>query len=642
MRDGVTIPTIETRVDKMLSKNNHRLIGSNMRDDLLHSGATPPCAASASPAAADTTTVTLRVLSTTDLHMQLLGHDYVKDQPLDHHGLAGLAGLIKTARQDAMSKGYATLLLDNGDIFQGNALGDYLARQPANAQNPAVAVLNQLQYDAIGVGNHDLDHGLGYLQAIAGALDMPVISTNLALKDPGKLRNSVLLRRPLGRGGSLGIGLISVLPEHAAIWNSQTLGAENTVLPAAACVIREIGHLRGQGADIIILMAHMGLRCDAVDDVLRLARIDGLDALITGHTHRRFPGLDHPSRPGVDPSTGRLAGQPAVMAGHHGSDLGVLDLRITRNRDGALEVSSHTSTLHRNHKGLAPDKQIKALAMPAHLATRKELRRSVGHTDKPIHSYFSFAVPTRTSALIARAQAHVVRKAMNGLPESRFPLVAAVSAQTAGGQGGPGNYLHIPAGPVRRRHLAGLAPYADHICALRITGRGLRAWLEHAAKAYHQLLPDQPDQDLINPALPSFNFDTVYGLNYVIDPTRPIGNRIRQMTCNSAPVTADQQFVLATNRFRAGGGGGYAMVKDTMVLHRSKITVEDALAQDFAAPSADFWKQDKPWRLSSAAGTQALLKTAPEALDHLSDIADFHPEIRPSSPDGFAVLRLTL
>ena len=613
-----------------------------MRDEFPQAGGQRPQTSEGAEDVDAKDTLTLRVLATTDLHMQLLGHDYVADRPLDHHGLAGLSHMISDARQEAEAQGYATLLLDNGDTFQGNALGDLLANQAIDKTHPGVAVCNHLRYDALGVGNHDLDHGLDYLRDIAAALQMPLISTNLSLKRRGALETSVLIHCPCGPDQEIVVGLVSVLPEHTAIWNSHTLGAENSVLPPLGCITDHVARLREKGADVIVLMAHMGIRKGKTDSAVYLAGIAGIDAVITGHTHRRFPGSDHWAARGIDPASGLLAGRPAVMPGHHGSDLGVLDLYLTRDTEGKLRVTGQQSELRKNRRSILPDPSVTAICRAAHDKTRKALKRPIGYTPIHLHNYFSLAMPTPTCAMLARAQALVIRDALADTPHGGLPLVAAVSAHTAGGRGGPRNYLHIPPGPILRRHIAGLAPYADQICALRTTGTGLRHWLEHAARVYRHLHRNNPTQQLIDPAVPPFNFDTIYGLNYTIDPTRPVGDRIQHLSFAGTPVAPDQSFVLVTNQFRAAGGGGIDLRGVSEVLHRSPVPIEKALAGAVQRPFEQVWDDHPPWRISCDDPVKAVLQTAPEAVKYLPDAAHLFPEVRGSTPSGFVSLQLTL
>ncbi len=487
-----------------------------------------PAAPSSDVRTADT--ANLRLLATTDIHMQLLGHDYVAERKLDHHGLAGIATLIAQARAEARAEHRGCVLFDNGDMLQGSALGDWIAGQKVNAGHPVVQSLNHLRYDAIGVGNHDLDYGLDYLQQVAAKLDMPVICSNLTPREGlPDLRQSALIDCVLpsvrkGTPRALRLGVLSVLPAQTAVWNRHLLKGRADVDPALTALHLEVPKLRAAGADLVILLAHVGIGSplsDASEDnALRLAEVPGIDAVITGHTHQRFPGAEHASRAGVDADSGTLAQLPAIMPGYAGSDLAVLDLTLTQRPDGTWQVVGHDSRLRRNRADTAPDPAIIAACTPAHSAVRNHLATPVGRTASTLHNYFSMAMPTATCALTARAKARVIRAAVAGTPDADLPLLAAVPAHTAGGRDGPDNYLFVPKGPMLRRHLTGLSPYANEIWALRVTGACLHNMLEQSALVFATLHPGRPDQSLTDPDVPAFNFDTIFGLTCRIDPTR--------------------------------------------------------------------------------------------------------------------------
>lgn len=141
----------------------------------------------------DQTTLSLRIMATTDIHMQLLGYDYLRDCPLPHNGLAGLATLVEEARAEARAEGSATLLFDNGDLLQGTALGETLSRSPVGPEHPVLGCINHMSYDALGVGNHDLDHGFSYLMDLAAVSPSPMISTNLRPLRRSALQSAALI-----------------------------------------------------------------------------------------------------------------------------------------------------------------------------------------------------------------------------------------------------------------------------------------------------------------------------------------------------------------------------------------------------------------------------------------------------------------
>ncbi|WP_172975868.1 5'-nucleotidase C-terminal domain-containing protein [Sulfitobacter sp. THAF37] len=592
----------------------------------------------------------MRVLATTDLHMQLLGHDYVADKPLPHGGLASLGSLIADARAEAAAQGLACVLLDNGDILQGNAFGSWLARQPVTAAHPVAAAFNGLAYDAVGLGNHDLDFGLSYLNQVADELAMPVVCTNLSLRGTGPIQPEALVKCHFPGGASpLHIGVLSVVPEQTARWNMTQLQGRAEVRPARPSLTQQAAALRAQGADLVVLLAHMGIEGtehgqDPLDSAVPLAEVPGIDAIILGHTHQRFPGRDHPGTVAIDTVRGRLGGRPAIMAGHGGSDLAVMDLTLAPRPDGGWQVTDHFSDLRGNHADLPAHPGVLAGVRAPHEAARRHLAQPVGRIERQLHNYFALAMPTPSAELIARAKADVVRAALQGTPEGDLPLLASTAAHTTGGRSGPGHYLSIPAGIVRRRHLNGLVPYEDPVWALHISGDRLRRWLEHAAAAYARQAPGGAVVQLDDPAIPSFNFDTIYGLTYTIDPTRPVGQRIANLCHADRPIGPEDRFILATDAFRAAGGGGFPVPSSDHVCLRSEVSLSDAVARLLAnrGALADPWPLAQPWQFDCGGAVETLLETAPEAAGHLQDIAHLKPVAEQVTDDGFLRIRLTL
>ncbi|WP_276521374.1 5'-nucleotidase C-terminal domain-containing protein [Sulfitobacter dubius] len=590
----------------------------------------------------------LRILATTDLHMQIVGHDYVSDRSVGHHGLAGIATLIRTARQEAAAQGAACVLLDNGDLLQGNAMGDQLAQMAVSPAHPVIACLNHLRYDAIGLGNHDLDHGLPYLRAVAGALDMPLVSTNLHLTEPGPLRHWAIATCPLPMAAlptaaTLQIGLLSVLPTKTKIWNRDVLEGQAQITCALESLRSAVPKLRAAGADLIVLLAHMGIahkdEAKVEEDICALAQVDGIDAVITGHTHRRFPGPDHSEGSGVDAQAGTLSRKPAAMPGFGGSDLAVLDLALNRNAQGRWSVLSHESRLRCNTVNTLADPVVLSAARPNHTAIRAQLEEVVGHTDTALHNFFALAMPTAIDALTARAQAKVIREGVAGTPDGDLPILVATAAHTAGGRAGPGHFLHIPPGPVQRRHIAGLVPYRNEVWALRVTGADLRQWLETAAEVFAPL--GTVAGPLIDPHRPPYHFDTIHGVTYEINLRRPQGDRITALSWQGVPVTAKQKYLLATNQFRAAGGGGFDCAPKATVVLRNPMPLSEALITTLADPSAVLWPDAPPWRFS-AVEAQAILHTTPDALPFIKEIAHLSPNPGGTTPLGFAEIRLHL
>ena len=174
--------------------------------------------------------IRLRILQTTDVHMNLLAYDYYQDKATDEYGLARTITLIKGARAEARN----SLLFDNGDLLQGSPLGDYVARirpLPTGEVHPAYKVLNLLNVDAANIGNHEFNFGLPFLrQAIAGA-NFPYVSANVMVDEPGVPREQarhaftpyVILDRTFtdeaGAKHVLKVGVIGFVPPQIMVWD---------------------------------------------------------------------------------------------------------------------------------------------------------------------------------------------------------------------------------------------------------------------------------------------------------------------------------------------------------------------------------------------------------------------------------------
>lgn len=117
-------------------------------------------------------------METTDLHVNIVNYDYFADKPTDEYGLAKTATLIKQAREEAQN----SLLIDNGDLIQGNPLGDYVAtvdKLQEGETHPVYKAMNLLDYDAGNFGNHEFNYGLDFLKMAVEGSDFPYVNANI-------------------------------------------------------------------------------------------------------------------------------------------------------------------------------------------------------------------------------------------------------------------------------------------------------------------------------------------------------------------------------------------------------------------------------------------------------------------------------
>ncbi len=610
--------------------------------------------------------IRLRLLATSDLHMQMTGFDYVARAPGTSSSFAKLATVIERARRDAERAQAVCLLFDNGDTFQGTPLADWLARQETNLPHPMVTAMKTLRYDACGLGNHDFDHGLTRLRQYLQQHGMPVICSNIASAYLPMVQPQCMLERTArgsdGRDHRLRIGVLSSLPDKTALWSKYHLEDRAALAAPLPVFQKAAARLRADGADLVIVLAHMGIALfdegpEAQNQIQKVAALKEVDAVIGGHTHLRFPGPDHAGIQGVDAVKGTVHGKPVVQPGASGADLGVIDLCLRRPEAHARwEIVQSRVRLESPTRDTPPDDRIIQATQRVHACTVAYLSQPVAQLAAPMHSFFALAEPSALPALLAQAKLLTISEAVAGTEYADLPLLAASSAPLTGGLDGPGNFLFLDAGPLERRHIAGMNPYANNVWAVKTTGVQIIDWLERSAMIFTTLAADRPDQPLVDAHVPGFRYDAIYGLSYSVDPRRPPRfdlsgrindtaegpGRVLDVLWQGKPIDPLQEFLVATTDHRAGGGGLYKAFSNKDIVVRGGASLQEAVTTYFEAPDCSTVRSAKPWRFAPNLKRTAILLTAPEAADHLDEIAHMSPETCGLNDDGFLQVRLHL
>lgn len=555
-----------------------------------------PGACAAEPRAG--ATAELAILETTDLHANVVGYDYFKLAEDPSVGLDRTATLIEQARREFPN----TLLLDNGDTIQGTALGDYQAvANPVKCDQVLgiYKVMSKLGYDGASVGNHDFDFGLGFLGQVTGnRMDLPglkpercagpgfpvvlanVVSarTHQPIFSPYKiLARQVHALGPDGRPleATVKIGIIGFTTPTIAAWDKRWLDGKAETRGLVETAHRYLPEMRAQGADLVIAISHGGLDGSPYSPTMEngnyyLAQVPGIDALLLGHAHLLFPNPASKAAqfnlPNVDKVKGTVFGVPAVMANLWGKNLGVIRMRL-RFDGGHWQVERgqtvvETRATQQPDKSFVPfDPAVRALVSSEHEGTIAYVKTPIGASSFRMASDFADLGDPSAIEVVNQAQADYVRDYLKAnLPQyAGLPLLSMAAPFKAGGAGA-GDYTEVAPGQLALNNAADLYLYPNTVSAVKIDGAGLKAWLERAAMRFNTIDPARAEpQELVNPAFASYNFDTVTSadFSYEIDVTQPPGRRIGAMRWRGQPVTDSQVFLVATNNYRASGGGGF-------------------------------------------------------------------------------------
>ena len=533
------------------------------------------------------------ILETTDIHSNVLSFDYYKLKPDSSLGYERTATLIRRARQQFPN----TLLFDSGDTIQGSVLADYQAQvQKIGCQEELgiYQAMDAIGYDGGTAGNHEFNYGLPFLSQVTGTpmnVDgghsdrcagphFPLVLSNVFSARDGQpifkpwavVEKTIQVDTPNGkkRNVSLKVGIIGFTPPPIMEWDKQNLAGKVTVTGVVEAANKYLPELKAQHPDLIVAILHGGLNTDTYTSEMEnggwyLAAVPGVDVLLLGHSHTEFPGPHYQGMKDVDAKRGFVRGTPAVMGGFFGKDLGVIDLALER-RDGRWVINKDKT--HSEVRPICPTKNdcvpadpaIAPLVAKAHDTAVAYVNTPIGETKVRMSSYFADqGNMTALAAINAAQREYVTSELPRQHPElAKLPVLSSAAAFRTG-FGGPDDYTDVVPGPITLRSAADLYFYPNTLNAVKITGTGLKAWLEKSAERFNQIDPNKTgEQELIGKGLPGYNFDQIQGgLHYVIDVSKPKGERISHLTYKGKAVKPEQNFIVATNNYRASGGGNF-------------------------------------------------------------------------------------
>lgn len=629
-----------------------------------------PTLVSAEKATADVS-VQLRLLSTTDLHAHLLPYDYYADEGGRPYGLSRTATLISAARAEVAN----TMLFDSGDALQGTPVGDVTSQSDGgwSGPNPIIAAMNRLNYDAAGLGNHEFNLGLDWLGRTLAEATFPYTCANVVPHSDAGSTDSYLppylllprkLRDQNGELHDLTLGVIGLVPPQIAIWDETHLSGRLCAHDMVETTRALIPKLREAGADLILLLAHTGIdtaipRPMAENAALALAALPGVDAIMAGHSHDLFPKPEQGDiAGGVDHARGTLNGAPALLAGAYGTHLGVMDLALTRYAE-RWSITDHHCELRAvaapSAVAAPPDREMFRTVSKAHSVTLRFMRKPIGQSAQRLHSYLALVRPDPSVAVVNLLQQRILSRAVAGTAHEGLPILSATPAFKTGGRGGPLNFSDVPAGPISMRHAADLYSVANRLCGVLVTGTDLRDWLERAAICFVTQQPDRPEAMLRDPAVPGHDFDVIAGLSYQIDLSvaprydrngaliTPGAQRIRDLRHQGRPLHDDDRFLLATNTYRAQGGGAFLSLRPGAVAHMSDRLLRDEITEEIARTPLVLPQSDSAhWRFSPMPGNAVLLDTGPALRSDPAALAAVNAVDLGLTSGGFLRLKIPL
>ncbi|HKV50001.1 MAG TPA: 5'-nucleotidase C-terminal domain-containing protein [Gemmatimonadaceae bacterium] len=494
--------------------------------------------------AADSTEIV--VAATTDVHGRIVGWDYYANRPDSLRGLSRAATIVDSVRAANPRR---VVLVDAGDLLDGNPFAYVAARVHPRAVHPVIAAMNAMHYDAAAIGNHEFNYGLPLLERAIAEAHFPFLAANAVLPS-GK---AAFASWRIVRRGQVRVAIVGATTPGSTLWDHDNLDGRLVIRDIVPAVRTAVRAARAAGADVVVAALHSGLDEPSSYDTLathlasenvaaRVAHeVAGIDLIVYGHSHREMADTT---------VNGVLMMQPKNWA----TSVGIAHLVLRRTGGAKWAVSRKWSSLVRSVRH-AESPAIVAAVSAAHAAARRYVETPIGYT-----------------TVVWRADSARVRDT----PLTDFVLDVEQKAAHADLASTSAFSLDasLDSGAITIAEVARLYPYDNTLKAVRITGKQVRDYLEFSARYFGRAGSDEP---AVNPRIPGYNFDIVSGASYTIDVSRAVGSRITSLTVRGRPVADSDTFTMAVNNYRQSGGGGYAMLRGAPVVFDGQSEIRQLL-----------------------------------------------------------------
>ncbi|MDO5292652.1 MAG: bifunctional 2',3'-cyclic-nucleotide 2'-phosphodiesterase/3'-nucleotidase [bacterium] len=577
--------------------------------------------------------IKLTIMGTSDVHNYLMNYDYYTVSESEKNGLVKVSTLIKQYKEDNPN----VLVFDNGDLIQGNPLGDYFARVnplQAGTEHPVYQALSLAGYDGATLGNHEFNYGLDYLKQIISDSKVPIINTNIynaQTKEPEFQQYEIINKKVVDENGNeteLKIGVLGFVPPQILQWDKINLEDKIEVKDIVESAKEMVPKVKAEGADIIIALSHSGYGDGSYNTgdenvSYELTKIEGIDAVIAGHSHDTFPSEtfaeDNKNLANVDIVKGTMNGVPTVQPAKYAEGVGVINLTIT-SQDGKYTVSDGSSQFL-SAENVENDADLVAALQEAHDQVVAYVNSPVGKTKRDINTYFALVSDNDAVQLVSDAQMEYAKdkvKEEDALKEYKeLPILSAAAPFKAGlSKDGTkaDDYVEVKKGDLSIKDIANIYKYPNTAVIMKVNGKGLRNWLEMSAGLFNIMdTASTENQELLNNNYAAYNFDTIDGVTYQIDVTKQPkydhdgklinedSSRIVDLKYNGKEIKDDDEFLVITNNYRASGGGNFPIFGDgNEVLYISSDETRQIVTDFVKAQGTINISADNNWKLNNA------------------------------------------
>ncbi|SFG11549.1 bifunctional UDP-sugar hydrolase/5'-nucleotidase [Prevotella sp. KH2C16] len=487
---------------------------------------------------AQTKTVHLRIIETSDIHGSFFPYDFINRKPRKG-SLARISTHVNLLRQQY---GRNLILLENGDILQGQPTCYYYNYINTGTTNIAADLVNYMQYDVQTIGNHDLETGHNVYDKWISEIKCPVLGANVVDAQTGKpyLKPYIILERE-----GVKIAILGLLTPAIPNWLSENLWNGLKFEDMLSCARKWMSYIQeNEKPDVVIGLFHSGYdggiatndyRENATAQIAR--EVPGFDVIFYGHDHiRRVETLKN------------IEGKEVVVIDPANNAMYVADTEITITQENNKTLTKVNAKLT-NVSDLPIDEGFMQRFKHEYREVDKFVNKKIGKFQNTISTRDSYFGSSAFNDLILNLSLKITGA------DVAFNAPLAFDAE-------------IKKGPVRVADMFNLYKFENQLYVMSLTGEEIRRHLEMSYDQWvntmkspedHLLLlsPDtRDDQQRLGFQNYTFNFDSAAGIDYEVDVTKPDGHKVRILRMsNGQPFDEAKYYKVAINSYRGNGGG---------------------------------------------------------------------------------------
>lgn len=494
--------------------------------------------------------VTLKFIETSDVHGALFPYDFKNDIA----ATASLAQVFTYVKEQRADKNQSVILLDNGDILQGQPVVYYSNFEKIETEHICASVMNYMEYDAASVGNHDIEAGHPVYDKIEKEFNFPLMAANATNTTTGEpyFKPYTILNRDGVKIAVLGLitpGIPMWLPEK--IWSG--IDFEDMVISAKKWV--EIIEEKEQ-PDVLIGLFHAGVDPSYGGQTADQARnenasqlvaeqVPGFDVVFVGHDHNSWNYWVNDSE-----------GKKVLILGTKGSSrtATAATIVLTKNKETNLWEKDITGEVIQI-ENFAADHAF----MDYFAAQIEEVQEYV---NKEIGK-FTETISTQEAFFGNSAFIDLIQQIQLDLTKADVSFAAPLSFDAK-----------LNEGEVFVRDMFNLYKYENLLYTMELSGQEVKDYLEYSYGLWFNQMKNEGDHLLAfrkneqgetnlsngKPQLAAsfYNFSSAAGIDYTVDVSKAAGNRVTILSMsNGEPFDLKKKYTAAVNSYRGNGGGGH-------------------------------------------------------------------------------------